>query len=988
MKKSELLQLTVLIAAAIFAGCKSGGPSPFSKEAEAALATFETAPGFKIELVASEPLIKDPVAFSIDEYGKMFVVEMAGMPLNRSGVGRIVLLTDTSHDGKMDKRTVFADSLIMPSGVLCWNKGVIVSDPPNVYFMQDTNNDGIADVKKILLTGFDVSNLEGNINSPIYGPDNWIYLSSLPGIKGGNIHFADDSTSERLPEGSVRFRPDLHLLEPVAGKSQYGHTFDEWGNYFGLNNHYHIYHEVIAARYLKRNPDLVAPRATQLLPEHSRVFSITKNPEYQMLTEIGEFTSACGLTSYLGGEFPEEYNSNVTFVGEPASNIVHVDKLSDSGVTYTAKRISETKEFIASTDPYSRMVNMSVGPDGALYIADFYRQVIEGPEFMSEEVLKKTNLYNGNDKGRIYRVTRSDAGTADWPGRLKLGEAPTEELVKNLANKNIWWRINSQRLIVERQDKAAIPLLIKTAHESPSAMGRLHALWTLQGLDALKPDLIHIALKDSIAGMRINGIRLAELHLEEDNTLATQLLTMGADPDIKVRYQLVCALGFLKSAEADQLRLQLLFRDISDRWVQIAALSAASSQSVALLNGVIEKYDPSIPAYASLVQLLGAMVGKSQDAAVVKNFIQKSIKDAANGYGQWQSPLLDGLTQGLSHRKVPVQHFSPEQSALITTVLDNPSQKMRSSALNMLKVTGLPDKARLKPAFAHAEKIANDASLDQDRRALAIDFIALSDVRDKIDFLKNLVSPKTAIMVQIAAINALGRVPGLSSSNYFLQQWPSLTPELKSTAIQTFLSDDERIKLLLDKVEAGEINKGAIGWGQSVHLRSDGKYRDLARKILTETDAARNEIIGRYTASLKSSGDAAKGKAIFQENCALCHQSGGKYGFALGPDLGTIRAWNNEDILTNILDPNRSIALGFDLWQAKLNNGKSVQGVISSETPTSITLSNIGGVTNSISRDDISSLATMQMSLMPGDFDTKINEQQMADLLAFLRKAE
>ena len=155
-------------------------------------------------------------------------------------------------------------------------------------------------LKKLMLTGFDTSNLEGNVNNPMYGMENWIYLASLPVTTGGNIRYAGDTASKPLEEGSVRFRPDQHEIETIAGKTQFGHTFDAWGNYLGLNNHYHIYEEMIPSRYLKRNPDLIVSRATQLLPDHNEVFSITKNPEYQMLTEIGVFTSACGLTDYLG----------------------------------------------------------------------------------------------------------------------------------------------------------------------------------------------------------------------------------------------------------------------------------------------------------------------------------------------------------------------------------------------------------------------------------------------------------------------------------------------------------------------------------------------------------------------------------------------------------------------------------------------------------------------------------------------------------------
>ena len=600
-------------------GCSDKPVSPFSKSAEEALSTFELIPGFKMELIASEPLITDPVAMTIDESGRMYVVEMRGMPLNKSGIGRVVLLSDTNGDGKMDKSTVFADSLIMPSGVMRWKKGVLITDAPNVYYMEDSNEDGIADIKNIMLTGFTTANLEGDVNNPIYGLDNWIYLaSSMSGAKGDSIYYPADSNGIRLVEGTIRIRPDWHELETVSGTTQFGHTFDAWGNYLGLNNHYHIYQEMIPSRYLKRNPDLVVSKATQLLPDHSEVFSITRNPEYQMLTEIGVFTSACGLTAYLGGAFPDDYNTNVTFVAEPASNLIHVDRLIDTGVTFKANRIIERKEFLASTDPYSRMVNMNVGPDGALYIMDFYRQIIEGPEFMSEEIVKKVNLYNGNDKGRIYRVSAEGAAPAEWTDRLHLGEATNDQLVENLDNKNIWWRINSQRLLVDRKADNEVPLLIGMTKNTKASMGRLHALWTLEGINKLTPDLILEALKDPLPGIRVNAIKLAELHLTADQRLVSALLAMRDDPDAKVRFQLVCTLGFINTPEADKVRQELLFKDINDKWVQIAALSAGSARSVALLNGVLSKFDLSVPAYESLVQLLGSIIGKSHDAAAIK----------------------------------------------------------------------------------------------------------------------------------------------------------------------------------------------------------------------------------------------------------------------------------------------------------------------------------------------------------------------------------
>jgi putative membrane-bound dehydrogenase-like protein len=310
-----------------------------------------------------------------------------------------MLLSDRNGDGKMDSATVFADSLMLPSGIMRWKKGVIVTDAPEVYYMEDTNNDGKADIKKIMLTGFDTSNLEANVNNPEYGPDNWVYLADLPVAKG-DIHYPDDSSGAHLPESSLRFQPGTRRMEALSGQTQFGLTFDAWGRLFMVNNSNHIFMDVIPARYLQRNPGMAITSAIETLADHKDVFPTTKNPEYQMLTNIGIFTSACGISTYLGGAFPKGYNNDsVTFVCEPVSNLVHADRLRPNGITPKAERIFERKDFLTSTDPYSRPVNTYTGPDGALYVVDFYRQVIEGPEFMAKEVLDTVDLYNGTKKG-------------------------------------------------------------------------------------------------------------------------------------------------------------------------------------------------------------------------------------------------------------------------------------------------------------------------------------------------------------------------------------------------------------------------------------------------------------------------------------------------------------------------------------------------------------------------------------------------------------
>ncbi|HEX8677479.1 MAG TPA: PVC-type heme-binding CxxCH protein, partial [Segetibacter sp.] len=421
----------------------SQGTEPI--DPEKAISTFEIEPGFKIEMVASEPVVADPVDMEIDEYGRMYVVEMHGYPLDKSGTGKIKLLSDANGDGRMDKSTVFADNLVLPFGIMRWKKGLLVADAPNILYFQDTNGDGKAEIRDTVLTGFAFSNAQMNAGNPLYGLDNWIYLTSESGgiyhiykkefgYMGSDIYYPGKTRTPRLPmEGTgrtVRFRPDGYKLELTSGVTQFGHDFDRWGHHLLGDNSNHIYHEVMAAPYLKRNPDLLVSNATETLTDHgSGVFPITQNPEQQILTAAGVFTSACGNTTYDGGAFPAPFNENITFVAEPVSNLVHADIVKNKGASFVASRIGrENKEFLASTDAWFRPVNMYVGPDGALYILDYYRQIIEHPEWMSEEAIKAGGLYNGVDKGRIYRITPVGAEPPSWTTGLHLGDASNEEL--------------------------------------------------------------------------------------------------------------------------------------------------------------------------------------------------------------------------------------------------------------------------------------------------------------------------------------------------------------------------------------------------------------------------------------------------------------------------------------------------------------------------------------------------------------------------------
>ncbi len=976
---------------------------------EDALATFQLAEGFQIELVASEPLISDPVAMEIDERGRLYVVEMHGYPLELSGSGKVVLLTDIDHDGRMDQSQVFADGLTLPTGIMRWKQGVIVTDAPNVLYLEDADGDGRAEIRDTLLTGFALSNPQHNLNSPLLGLDNWIYLGHEGAIssqafqkefgdRGGDVRYPGRRDSPRLPDNAqgrgVRFRPDRAGLEMLSGKSQFGHTFDAWGRYFVVSNANHAMHQVMSAAYLNRNPNLLVANATQTISDHgaaAEVFSITKNPLNQLLTDLGVFTSACGSNSYQGGLFPVPFD-HVSFVAEPVSNLVHADVIRDEGATFTASRLYPDKEFLASTDAWFRPVNLYTGPDGALYVTDYYRQIIEHPEWMADDVIHSGALYNGTDKGRLYRITPKGTPPATWQQDLAR-ELTNAELRQKLADPNIWWRRTAQRLLSDRPATGDIPVLQRMATEAQNPLGRLHALWTLEGLDALNPQLLAKALDDKAPGVRENAIKLAEPYLAQpllnkNPELPKKLLFLQNDTDAKVRFQLLCTLGFMNSPEAAKVRENLLFRDMQDSWVQIAALSARPAEGNNLLNAVLDRYENGNAAYRSLVERLSSTTGTGGTAIEVKGILTRSLRPDVSKHSGWQGAVLQGLALGLKNNRDVLPALESEQQLLVNSALTHPLAAVREGSVQLLRLIGLPQGTAIEQARAEAAKISTDPKQSSENRTAALHFLAMQPQSSQIDLLKKLIVPTEPLAVQLAALNTLSAMPGPAVSQFATAQWASLGPEVRNSAINTFLGNDERMGLLLDALENRTIDPASLGWPRTVRLMN---YRNIplrtrARALLANPSNGREEVVAQYAPALKTEGNTTKGRQVFSKNCSACHQIGGALGTPYGPDLGTIRNRRIESIMGDILNPAFSIADGYDLWNIEMKSGETVQGLIATESPTALTLRGYGGEETVIPRQNIKSLNSLNVSVMPAGLESQISPEDMADLLAFLKK--
>ncbi len=965
-----------------------------------AAATFKMEPGFKIELIASEPLVADPVDMEIDEWGRLYVVEMHGYPLDKSGTGKIKLLSDEDGDGVMDKSTVFADGLILPNGVLRWKNGILVTDAPYVLYFEDVDNDGKADIRDTVLTGFSLSNPHVNVNNPIYGLDNWIHLSHRGSIltktyrdlfkdEGTEIYFNKHPDRSRLPKNadgrSVRFRPDTYQMEMTSGRGQFGHTFDVWGHHLFGDNQNHAFAAAIAAPYVARNPALTISQVTTGISDHgdaAEIFQITTHPERQLFSGAGTMTSASGIVAYAGGAFPPPFDKDVTFICESVSNLVHADKLRDTGSTFIASRVGQPgKEFLASTDAWSRPVNLYVGPDGALYMLDYYRRIIEHPEWMSEEAVKAGGLYDGIDMGRIYRITANDTPPADWTRGLKMGGESPPELVPKLGHSNTWWRTHAQRLLVDKADKSIAPLLEHLFDTCGLPEGRVQVLWTLQGLNSLRPAIIKKALEDPVAGVRENAIKLAELHLKESPDLVQLLPRLQADPAPKVRFQLLCTLGYVDTPEAEHARQNILFRDIDDNWVQIAALSSAFCEPTALLSVVLKRYQPASGSYGSLTKRLAAMTGATAGVQM-DSLIQTVLSGTPR---PWQAPLLVGLADAFRNPKGSSALADQTQDLLIRTCFTHQEDAVRKAAFQLLKSTGIPDTTRRNRTIEHAAAKTIDKRLSDERRIDAINLLTLEPPLRYESLLRQIVVPQEHPSLQVAAIKALNLIPDTSVTGYLIENWPALTQTVREEALSVFMVNSPRKKQLLQAVEDGTVPVSTVGWARSMQLMQDNEddIREKARALFINKD--QEKIIRDFQKALSLTGHFDGGKEVFLKNCALCHQVRGAIGNPFGPDLGTVQSWLAKDIMANILDPGLSIAVGFDARAVNLNNGETLQGIIVSESSSAITLRTGPGVEKTLDRKDIQSMAMVEMSLMPSF--SHISHHEMADLIAFLQQS-
>lgn len=949
-------------------------PKPLSPQES--LASIKVHPGFKVELVANEPLLEAPVAFDWGADGKLWVVEMVDYPLGIDGKGtpggRVRYLEDTDNDGHYDKSTLFLDHLNFPNGIIPWRKGVIVSAAPELFYAEDADADGKADLRKTLFAGFTEGNQQHRANGFDYGLDNWLYGAN--GDSGGVVHPVAALMAKANPKrGSVelrghdfRIRPDEGLIETVAGQTQFGRHRNDWGDWFGNNNPAWLWHYYLPEQYLSRNPNLAVRNTKRMLanyPESTRAFPISRTaPRFNEPAQANHVTSGNSATPYRDRLFGTEF-ANSVFISEPVHNLVHREVLERDGVSFKSHRAPEEQnsEFLASTDNWFRPVMLKTGPDGALYIADMYRLVLEHPEWIPVPMQKRLDLRAGVDKGRIYRVYPTEAKLRATPRLDKLSPV---DLVAALDSANGWERDTAQRLLVHSRPQAAVVLTaLRKLLSAPLAQTRLQALATLQGLDAVTAQDVSIALKDPDPRPRAFALQAAEpilrqvsadpLKLTKDSKqLTAAILKCVDDPDLSVRYQLAFTLGEWRSPEVVRALVALASRDASTPEMMTAILTSAEPHAPRMLNMLVANADQG-PLMAALL----TSTSVARDVEAVASALRLIVQPSAASSQLWQFRALAGLAAGLERQGKSLADILPSKSSI-----------------------------NLDPIFAAAAKLAANSNAELAERIAATALLGRGPAGNDLNVLSQLLAPQNPMSLQEAALETFKRLRDKRVPAALLSSWRAMGPAARPQALNLLASRPEWAGDLLAAIEERRITAGEIGapLRQKLSTARESSIRARAQKAFSVVDSDRQALIKQYASISSASGDSSKGMALFRQNCAACHNLHGE-GIDIGPDLGAVSGKPNDVLLVGILDPNQAVESRYLSYNVITKNDRELSGIITAETATSVTLRSQGGAEEVLLRSDIKELSSSGISLMPEGFETILPPDAMADLFAAIR---
>jgi putative membrane-bound dehydrogenase-like protein len=954
----ESLFFTPLIVAA-FAIVASAAARPMPPEQ--AVSDFRLPKGYRVELLAAEPEVVDPIAIAFDEDGRLWVVEMRDYPTLEPGAepaSRIRVLRDRDGDGRFETAATFADRLLFPTGLQPWRGGVIVTLAGEVAFFPDDNRDDRADRKETWYRGFATQNEQLRANHPTLAPDGWVYVAG--GLRGGTIqNLRVPGSSEVSINGrDFAFHPVTGACRAVSGNGQFGLTFDDFGRRFTCSNRNPLVQVMIDERYLALNETYLPPTVVHdVAPAgaDSRLY-----PRTRALTtsaqHAGQFTAACGVEIYRGSAMPNAYGH--AFICEPTANLIHREAISAAAAALTAHRVDGKTEFLTSTDDWFRPVNLCTGPDGALYVVDMYRAVIEHPEWMPEEWRDRADMRNGDDRGRIYRIVADGVEMEDSSDSI-IGNRRTSELLPLLSHANCWQRDTAARLLLERGDAdgGGLQALALRAQEGPA---RCLALATLNALDVLSEKTLLASLGDQEAGVRELALKLAESRLADSPKLRERVLSVAADPDPRVRFQLALTVVQLPASAALDALQSIFIQASPDLWTRRAVALSSRSEAAELIELLLTSSASAVDSpkeVEHLRELIDAAVLSRNDknVAAILRHVESLPAASARELLLQVAQSLDEHGASLQPPRAILAREHPTADAAVTRLFGNALSTLESPTANTTE------------------------------RSAAARLLTFGAGQDSLEALLNAINREAAPEVQLAAVQALSRRQEPELPAILLASFEGRLPSIRNAILDLLMKRPEWTMAVVDAVAGERLAAADIGASrlQALLQHPDPQVRDRAEKVLGQTAADRGAVISQYEPALALRGDRERGRAVFAAACSSCHRVGAE-GEAIGPDIGDAAMKPARQLLTDILDPNQAIDANYISYTALTTEGLAHQGIIRAETDGGVVLQTADGATVTVLRDELQSLSGGG-SLMPEGLERQISVEQMADLLAFLK---
>jgi putative membrane-bound dehydrogenase-like protein len=952
--------------------------------------------GFEVQLFAAEPDIAKPIAMAWDARGRLWIAETVDYPNNRQPPGqghdRIKILEDTDGDGRADKVTVFADNLSIPTSLVFADGGVIVTQAPDTLFLKDTDGDDKADVRKVLFSGWGTYDTHAGPSNLRRGIDNWVWgtvgYAGFAGEVGGR--------RQKFGQGLYRFKPDGSQLEFLTSTSNntWGLGLDERGDVFASTaNNQHSVHLALPNRVFEGVRGWHG-RGSAGIEDHKKFHPVT--PNVRQVDFHGGFTAAAGHSIYTARSFPREYWDRAAFVCEPTGHLVHICWLVPQGSGFVAR---DGWNILASDDEWTAPIAAEVGPDGALWVIDWYNFIVQHNPTPPGFRTGKGNAYETplRDKthGRIYRIVYKGAKPAPKPS---LDRADAKELVAALGNENLWWRQTAQRLLVERGKDDVLPLLAAQVRDGKNGPAALHALWTMHGLGAFASprdewfDVAKTALKSADPSVRRAALNV--LPRAVDSVYAISVAQCLRDDDPQVRLAALLALSEMPAERQTGMQLVGVLQDprnTADPWIPIATIAAAArNDRMFVLAAASAKPRPEgEKVVATAVRVVAEHLARQAPANLAQEIIgnllvaqppvaEATLAGLAAGWTAGKPVPFDA--QAETDLKVLAPRLTPVGVLQLTALLQRWGQQGKLGSLT----AGIRRTLR--------ERVADRKLGDETRLAAARDLANLASDADTVKALLEQITPQTSPALTRGLLEALGQSTSEAVGPALVERWAELTPSARDPALAVLLRRPVWTKALLAALEQGQIDKTDLGVEQAQQLsrHPDEAIATRARNLLAGggrlPDPDRQKVLDALLPLAKRHGDAAKGKEVFEKNCAKCHRFGG-LGQTVGPDLTGVAVRERADILTDILDPNRSVEGNYRQYTVETKKGTVLNGLLTAETKTALELLDSEAQKHVVLREDIDNLISSNRSLMPEGFE-KLPAEELVSLLDFLTARE